>query len=422
MRVQAAAIVLPLCLVIASLRGAAVARVRALDAPPNAEACRVCGWRPPSTRLQVVVSTPAELQAAVKLAKPDTTIVIQPGVYHLIGALDITVPNVVLRGAGSDRADVVLRGDGMSNDHVRVGISIGAPHVTIANLSVGDVAFHGVQIRGERGASGATLHGLRIFDTGQQLVKGSFDRATGTRADRGLVACSRLEYTEHAPSDYTNGIDVIGVRDWVIRDNDILRIQGPAAVGRQAGPAILVWGGSAGTVVERNLIRDAYRGIAFGIGPEPEHQGGIIRNNVIWNLQAWGDEGIELNGARDVRVDHNTVFVDGGLPWSIKARFGSTSASIRNNLTNRGITTRNGARADVRGNVDTARAAWFVNLGAADLHIARGATLPAAAVPLDEVIDDFDRAPRVAGRAGVVGAFQSAGGRIPAGAQRPGGH
>src|SRR5262249_34671163 len=149
-----------------------------------------------------------------------------------------------------------------------------------------------------------------------------------------LVACSELEYSAHAPSDYTDGIDVLGGEGWVVRDNRIARIRGPAEGGWKAGPAILFWGHSRGTVVEGNVIVDSSRGIALGLAPhgggEPDHDDGSIRRNVIVNLQPWGDEGIEVNDGRNVEVDHNTVFTGGQVRWSISIRFPRTTALVRN--------------------------------------------------------------------------------------------
>src|SRR5207247_2028246 len=129
---------------------------------------------------------------------------------------------------------------------------------------------------------------------------------------------SVFEYTENAPSNYTNGIDVLKGRNWLVRDNWFMRIRGPASGRYSAGPAILFWGGSSGTMVERNTIIDSFRGIAFGLGPAAsgipgaggaayDHQGGWIRNNVVVNVSTWADEGIEANAADAVAIDHNTV-------------------------------------------------------------------------------------------------------------------
>ena len=328
--------------------------------------------------------------------------------------LDIAVSDVVLRSRSGDRSKVVIRGSGMTEQQVGVALSISAARVTVADLTVGDVGYHGVQVRGESGAAHAMLHNVRVVDTGQQLVKVTLSKTQS--ADDGVVACSLLEYTAHAPSSYTNGVDALGSKGWIVRDNHFARIRGPETGNYNAGPAVMFWANSIDTVVERNVIVDSFRGIALGLLPEAQdlaragdkrfdHQGGIIRNNVICNLNGWADEGIEVNGGRDVRVDHNTVLIEGTLSWSIGTRFPSANSFIRNNITSRAIILRDGGHAEMQGNVTGASRSWFRGPATCDLHLTDEAPAAVdAAVPLDEVGDDFDRSPRSGAR--TVGAFE----------------
>jgi hypothetical protein len=310
----------------------------------------------------VQVSTIADLERAVIAARPSTTVLLADGEYRLNRMLDIEAPRVVIRGGSGDAPKVVLRGAGMTEQQVGVAISVSAPDVTIADMTIGYVGFHGVQVRGERGASRVMIHKVRIIDTGQQLIKGS--TAGGPLyADDGMVSCSTLEYSDHAPSDYTNGIDVLAGKGWTVRNNTIRQIRGPAEGGWAAGPAILFWANSQLTTVEGNLVVDSYRGIAFGLGPGAsgrgarngerfaDHQGGLVRNNVVVNTNRWADEGIEASAAKDVRIDHNTVHVQGRLPWSISLRFRGTTGIVQDNRTNRGVIFRDGAQATSLGNV-----------------------------------------------------------------------
>jgi hypothetical protein len=279
----------------------------------------------------------------------------------------------------------------MNERSVGVAISVGAPDVVIADLTVGFVGYHGIQVRGERGASRVVLHNVHVVDTGQQLVKGSVSQDR-VYADDGLVACSLFEYTDHAPSSYTNGVDILAGRGWTVRDNRFERIRGPASERWAAGAAVLFWANSQDTVVERNVIVDSFRGIALGLGPGSsnlarngeqvfDHQGGRIHNNVVVNLHPWADEGIEANSASGVSIEHNTVLTQGSVDWSISLRFPSTGATVRNNLTSLPIVLRNGGRAQVEGNVQGARADWFVNAAKGDLRpiLARRDSLRAGA-------------------------------------------
>jgi hypothetical protein len=377
--------------------------------------CPRCGWRAPVGRV-VEVRDVGALEAAVSDARDGDTVLVAAGRYRLRRALTVATRGLTLRGATGNPADVVLEGPGMTDQSVGVGVSVNAAHVTIADLTIRDVAFHAIQVRGELGASHFTLHNARLVDAGQQLLKVSVSDQP-MYADDGLVACSELGYTDHAPTSYTNGIDLIATRGWTIRDNRISRIRGPAAEGHAAGPAVLAWGGAENTVVERNVILDSYRSIALGLEPgvfrSPrhgtrgyDHGGGLVRHNVVINLERWADEGIEANAAAGVRIEHNTVLTDGRLGWSIGVRFEATPALVRNNLTTRGVLMRHGGRALLHGNVHGAERGWFVSVPG-DLRLTtRADAAMDAGVLIDGVAEDFDRLPRVVGPRPDAGAFE----------------
>lgn len=385
--------------------------------------CGRCGWKPPDGRV-TRVNTVADLERAVGDARPGDTILIAPGTYALRRTIDVRTPRVTLRGRPGDATGVVIHGGGMTGDSVGVGISVSAADVTIADLTIREFGYHAVQVRGELSASRFTMHNARLLDTGQQLLKGSVARSSRF-ADEGLVACSEFSYTTSAPSDYTNAVDLLATSRWVVRDNRLSKIRGPESGGWTSGPAILVWAASDGTIVERNLIVDSYRGIAFGLTNAAvpyarngeaayDHAGGIIRNNVIVNLNRWADEAIEANAARGVRIEHNTVLTEGVTPWSIQVRFPGASALIRNNLTSHRIFLRDGGEATLDGNVTSARRSWFVDPLRADLHLAPpGRPAVDAGVAIEGADADFDRAVRPAGRAPDAGAFESAAGSKP---------
>jgi hypothetical protein len=383
--------------------------------------CRRCGWHPPDGPVRHVTSV-ADLARVVSSARPGDTILLADGTYDLRQTIDITTPGLTLRSRSGDPSAVVLRGRGMQRDPVGVAISVSAAGVTIADLTIRDVGFHAIQVRGELGASRFTLHNARLLDAGQQLLKGSVSEAH-VYADDGLIACSEFAYTTTAPSNYTNGVDLLATSGWTIRDNRFARIRGPENDGWQAGPTILIWAAGKDTVIERNLILDGYRGIALGLTDVPhrlarngerayDHSGGLVRNNVIVNLHRWADEAIEANAARDLRVEHNTVFTEGETPWGIGVRFAAADVLIRNNLTNSRIFQRDGARATLDGNVTSARRSWFVNPARADMHLTEDGR-PAVDVGVDipDATLDYDRATRPAGRAPDAGAFETKGER-----------
>jgi hypothetical protein len=397
----------------AALAGAALAVAALGPTPRPADPCAPLE----TAGRTVLVSSVEELESSVRAARAGDTILVADGRYRLRSMLDIGAPDVTLRGRSGDRTRVVLHGGGMTADDVGVAVSVSAPGVTLADLTIRDVRFHAVQVRGERGASRFSLYRSALMDTGQQLLKGSVSRQR-IYADDGLVACSTFSYSSSAPSDYTNGVDILAAKGWTIRDNLFERIRGPASQRFAAGPAILAWAASADTVVERNLILDSYRGIALGLLASPnelarsgervyDHAGGVIRNNVVVNLNSWADEGIEVTAARDVHIEHNTVLVEGSLPWSISVRFPATSAVVTNNLTNRQVRRRDGGQAKTLGNVTNATREFFHDPLAADLHLRPGTAAGAAGVPLADAAEDFDRMPRPTDRAPDAGAFQA---------------
>jgi hypothetical protein len=385
-------------------------------------ACPHCGWQHPVTRLAVRVRTVAELEQAVAAAPPSTTILVQDGTYQLNRMLHFDMPEVVLRAESGDRGKVILRGEGMLERKVGVAVSIGANQVVIADLTISNVGFHGVQVRGESSVAGAVLHNVRVMDTGQQLLKGSKgDRAK--YSEGGLVACSAFEYTDHAPSNYTNGVDILGGRNWIVRDSYFRNIRGPRNENYAAGPTILFWQDCRDSLVTRNVLIDCFRGIALGLQPGEgqsitresglDHQGGMVCNNVVCNLNSWADEALEANAARDARIEHNTVLAEGQLPWSISVRFSGSSAVVRNNLTNKGVVERNAGRMRSTSNVTDAARDWFVNPAAGNLRLASaaakakgaGAILPVSEAH-PELAADAARVPRPAGVRPDAGAFQ----------------
>ena len=373
-------------------------------------ACPRCGWRPPDATRTVLVQTLSELERAVRGAREGDEILLADGRYSLQRTIEIAVPHVTLRGRSGDRTRVVLHGRGMTNDSVGVAVAAGAPHVTIADLTIRSVGFHPVQVRGENGASNFTLHNAVLEDAGQQLLKAGISNNGQYSADS-LVACSMFAYTTHAPSDYTNGVDILGTKRWVVRDNHFARIRGPK---NNSGPAILAWYGSEDTLVERNVIVDSFRGIALGLKDQHaslgyDHLRGIIRNNIVFNINHWADEAIEANGARGARIEHNTVLVAGNVDWSIAARFPTASAEVRNNLTSARILPRNGGLVIIdRGNVSGARPEWFVDAGRLNFRLSPlGAKAIDAGVVIPEVEQDFTRSARVSGKAPDAGAVET---------------
>ena len=347
---------------------------------------------------------------------------LERGVYVLDNkqSIPLKVPGLTLRGVPGNRDAVRIEGGASS-------IVVAANYVTIADLTVAGSQFHSIQVRGEFGVSYTKIYNVHLVDAGQQFVKVSAGKSKdGPYGDDGLVACSLIEYTTyskgngHTPATYTNAIDILAGKNWVVRDNMIRRIRskdGPA------GPAILVWKNAQNTVIKRNQIVDSWRGIALGLmhpgkrsrgGPEVlyDHQNGVVENNVILAIREPADAAIENNFARGSKIYHNTIFYRSDLPhqgrWSIEYRFPTTQRiEIRNNLTNLPIRMRRPfplEPAVTGGNVTTADVDWFVDVLNEDVHLVRHA------VPVDEGLElpgthlDLDGTTRSHGQGPDVGA------------------
>jgi hypothetical protein len=129
-------------------------------------------------------------------------------------------------------------------------------------------------------------------------------------------------------------------------------------------------------------------------------------------LNPWADEAIEVNASPDALVVHNTVLVEGKVPWSIGIRFPNASGRVWNNLSNHPVILRDGAKAELKANVVMARRDWFVESSLGDLRLARGDS-PAidAGIIIGDDRQPTDRRPLFVGSAPDVGAFEYRGPR-----------
>jgi hypothetical protein len=321
-------------------------------------------------------------------------------------------PGVTIRSASGNRDAAIIQGGGNN-------LSIFASNVTVADVTLRGALNHNIQVHGEAGVLGTIVYNVRLQDSGEQLFKVSTGLGTEDAfADEGLVACSLLEYTDHAPADYTNGVLILAGRDWVVRDNELRRIRGPNG---PAGPAILVWKNASGTVVKRNLLIDCWRGIVLGLAPaddysrggsgvQYDHQDGLVENNVIISLGALVDAPIENNYAVGSRILHNTIYtVNSQVFWSIEVRFPGTTAVIRNNLANRQVLNRSPGESQMveEGNAVDATSAWFRGIEAGDFHLADGSPAVDRGVAEPGSPEDIDGDERPGGGAPDAGADES---------------
>jgi hypothetical protein len=363
-----------------------------------------------TTRGEVIhVSNVSELTSAVAKANSEggnKTILIADGTYNLNNGLWLSAGNLVIRSASGNRNAVVLKGKGM-NGSVSHVFGVAASNIIIADMTIGDVATHAIQVHGEDpyNADNLLVHNVRIVNTNEQMLKGSFRSSKPDYgSDNGIVECSLFEFPSgQASQSYTGGIDVHNGKNWIVRDNIFKGIRSPG--GSLAEYAIHFWSNSANTLVERNTIINCDRGIGFGL--DNQHRGGIIRNNMIYNngKGTYNDVGIGLWHAIGVKVYNNTIYQEQSYPYAIEYRFSDTKADICNNLTNKAIAQRDGGKATLRNNVINAQKSWFKAPTTGDLHLAsKVRAVVDQGKTLSDVIDDIDKETRPRGSGYDIGA------------------
>lgn len=149
-------------------------------------------------------------------------------------------------------------------------------------------------------------------------------------------------------------VDVVGGRNWVVRDNFIADFH--KLGGNRISYAAFLKGNSENGLFERNLVICEWKhkggtrlGLSLGGGGtgqkycqggncRMEHYKGTIRGNVIMNCPK--DVGIYLNKAANTQIVNNTILNTGG----IDVRFGTSFATIANNVVEGRIKDRDGGR------------------------------------------------------------------------------
>ncbi|MCA9387992.1 MAG: hypothetical protein KC653_03005, partial [Candidatus Andersenbacteria bacterium] len=328
-----------------------------------------CIELPTATGDIVTVSTTAELKAIVSEitgGRGNLTVVINPGTYTIDRGLWIAGENVTFRGATGNRDDVRILGGGMGYGASTHIFMVAADNVTIADMTIGEVYNHAVQVHGESpfDADGFLLHNVRVVDTREQMLKGSYRASDNNGPDNGTVECSVFEYTAGiGPQWYIGGVDVHDGTNWVIRYNTFKDIQSPDSTIAEHG--VHFWSNSDGTLVHDNVFINNDRAIGFGLGDYGRgHGSGTIRNNYIYHDTSAGDVGIGLESATDVDVYDNVILHEHDYTRAIEYRFPDTrDGSIYDNILTTGytITSRDGGTASIGSNTLNARVSDYVN-------------------------------------------------------------
>jgi len=405
-------LLLPLILAAAFLTNA---RAQSADPPATAPiSLPIPSWFPqapplaPPTGEVIRAATVGELVAALERVPPGGTILLADGRYNLSRPLILRgKKNIAIRSAAGDPARVSLSGRGWDSgdrgdDILRIADCEG---VTVADLTFTDCRSYGIKVEAENAPRDVHIHNCRFRDIGVRAIKGSAGQDPAVRAVKGSIRYCRFENTKVPPADWLFGgdyiaaIDMMALENWTISDNIFHNVRGRNGGGRAA---VFVWVRSRRVIVERNLIVNCDRGIAFGNPGRSTANiaserlvyvaDSVIRNNFI----AGGpDCGIELWYAEGIQVCHNSIRrPDRNFGRGIRIGTGTSQTTVVNNLVH-GEIRLEGGQAALRHNLAGRLDHYFADPASGNL-----ALTPAAVgaidqgIPLPEVTDDIRRRPR----------------------------
>ncbi|MFN3231792.1 MAG: right-handed parallel beta-helix repeat-containing protein [Alphaproteobacteria bacterium] len=267
-----------------------------------------------------------------------------------------------------------------------------------------------------------TIQGSRIYDNHRTRPLNSHAEIKGSGADEPnrpahiAILDNEIFHTSHPPGGNFQGVDCNRCDDFVIRGNHIHSINTPTeqpASYYDRGSCIQMKSLSRRTIIERNRIENCHIGIVYGgEGMEtPEHEGGVVRNNLIIGNH---DIGIVLADVAGGLVLHNTLMRNGRSILLGKHRSRQAArneALIANNLMDQPIEQANHGGTTTMGNlvIDPNDAdSWFVNPADHDFRLTGRApgVIDRAAPILHRLTVDHDGTKRPQGGAPDIGAFE----------------
>ena len=365
---------------------------------------------PPPREPILHVTNVDEWLRAIDRAADGTTILLADGQYQVTRPAVLTgKKRIAIRSTSGDPSKVVLSGRGwdseaMNDDILHIGR---CESITVADLTFADCRSYGIKVEAENGPRDIHIYNCRFRDIGVRAIKGSAGKDPNVRAVKGSVRYCQFENTKVPPADwlfggdYISAIDMMALEDWTFGDNVFRNIKGRNGGGRAA---IFIWVRSRGVVVERNLIVNCDRGIAFGNpGQSTANREGeplvyvadsTIRNNFI----AGGlDCGIELWYARAIKIYHNSIWrPERNWNRGIRVGTGTAETDIANNLVH-GEIRLEGGKAKLRNNLTGRLNGHFVDPSSGNLALTPAATNAIdRASPVPEVKHDIRQRPRPA--------------------------
>jgi len=330
------------------------------------------------------IATEAELRSALAAALPGDVVVIAPGDYTFTANLICDRP-----GAAGAPITVMAEVPGCARLHMDTveGFKVSAPYWTFTGLDIEGICAdhsnceHAFHVFGD--ADFFTLRGSRLHDFNAMIKGNGFDYGAGrVFPDDVLIEGNEFfDATPRATGNPVTPIDVVGGRRWVVRQNFIHDYQkkDPLDPTNNVSYAAFLKGNSRNGLFEGNIVAchldgtdagGARVGLSFGGGgssPDPicedgtctpEHQDGILRDNLIVNCS---DVGVYLNEAWNCQVHGNTLYDTSG----IDVRFVASVVDLRDNLVSGLIRIRDGGTMTVGSNIDQIGngpfQSWFKN-------------------------------------------------------------
>ncbi len=358
--------------------------------------------------LDIPVNSAIALRTAIENADPGDRILIAAGTYTFSANLvcdTIASTGQPIEVRAVQPRSVLIRFDGGGG--IAEGFRVVATGWRFEGLDIeGACAVdtnceHAFHLAGD--ADGTVIRDNRVRDFNAQIKSnGAAPNATAYPDDvlieRNVFYDSRARNTANPVAK----IDVVGGRRWVVRANAIYDYQ--KLGGDTVSYAAFLKGNSRDGLFERNLVvctrnfsGGVRLGLSFGGGGSspnsiceegsctPEHQNGVMRNNLIL---ACNDVGIYLNKAGATRIEHNTLYATTG----IDVRYPESTATVRNNLVSGGIRDRNLGSSAREGNIigisDATYSTWFADPAAADFGLLDGTAFVDAGVAAPLVTND----------------------------------
>lgn len=253
------------------------------------------------------------IRRALDAAQPGDTITLRNGVYE--GGINIDIDDLTIRSMPGEWAVIesplTPYTDGHGNSVIRYGFDVEGGR--LENLEITGGYYYGVMFwdwwdsnfdagSTHVGASGVTLDGVKVHDTGVDAVK------ITPGANDITIINSEIYNSGRRTTSSADGIDNNNGDRMIARNNYIHDI---ASIG------ILTSGGTEGSLIEQNFVQDtAGAGIVVGFYTElewiePEANPGyyasidtIARNNIVVDA---GQAGIGVYGALNAQIYNNTL-------------------------------------------------------------------------------------------------------------------